>query len=129
MTSKKVECSFNWKFHSKPGLYQFNCRNYTIVVKHHVVEPSCCWAKVLTHELWFFIVTHQCFMKLCMYWIAINDFQLGLQLQCALRVFIVLSCLISVSVNFSACLVTGKTSPITYQVLGYFMIRLARGTF
>ena len=30
-----------------------------------------------------------------------------------------LSCLISVSVNFSTVLVIGKTSPVTYQVLGH----------
>ncbi|KAI0512015.1 hypothetical protein KFK09_012649 [Dendrobium nobile] len=34
-------------------------------------------------------------------------------------VFIVVSCLISVSVNFSTFLVIGKTSPVTYQVLGH----------
>ncbi|KAH7672505.1 Glucose-6-phosphate/phosphate and phosphoenolpyruvate/phosphate antiporter domain-containing protein [Dioscorea alata] len=34
-------------------------------------------------------------------------------------VFILLSCLISVSVNFSTFLVIGKTSPVTYQVLGH----------
>lgn len=34
-------------------------------------------------------------------------------------VFIVLSCLISVSVNFSTFLVIGKTSPVTYQVVGH----------
>ncbi|KAG2260217.1 hypothetical protein Bca52824_079511 [Brassica carinata] len=34
-------------------------------------------------------------------------------------VFIVLSCMISVSVNFSTFLVIGKTSPVTYQVLGH----------
>ncbi|MBA0820249.1 hypothetical protein Gohar_021836 [Gossypium harknessii] len=33
--------------------------------------------------------------------------------------FIVLSCLISVTVNFSTFLVIGKTSPVTYQVLGH----------
>ncbi|KAL6979338.1 UDP-xylose transporter 1 [Sarracenia purpurea var. burkii] len=33
--------------------------------------------------------------------------------------FIVLSCLIAVSVNFSTFLVIGKTSPVTYQVLGH----------
>ncbi|KDP45715.1 hypothetical protein JCGZ_17322 [Jatropha curcas] len=33
--------------------------------------------------------------------------------------FIVLSCLISVSVNFSTFMVIGKTSPVTYQVLGH----------
>lgn len=35
------------------------------------------------------------------------------------QAFIVLSCLISVSVNFSTFLVIGKTSPVTYQVLGH----------
>ncbi|KAL5192464.1 UDP-xylose transporter 3 [Glycine soja] len=34
-------------------------------------------------------------------------------------VFIILSCLISISVNFSTFLVIGKTSPVTYQVLGH----------
>lgn len=34
-------------------------------------------------------------------------------------VFIILSCLISVSVNFSTFFVIGKTSPVTYQVLGH----------
>lgn len=33
--------------------------------------------------------------------------------------FIVLSCMISVSVNFSTFLVIGKTSAVTYQVLGH----------
>lgn len=36
-----------------------------------------------------------------------------------LQAFISLSCLISVSVNFSTFLVIGKTSPVTYQVLGH----------
>lgn len=36
-----------------------------------------------------------------------------------LQFFIVLSCLISVSVNFSTFLVIGKTSAVTYQVLGH----------
>ena len=33
--------------------------------------------------------------------------------------FIVLSCVIAVSVNFSTFLVIGTTSPVTYQVLGH----------
>ena len=36
-----------------------------------------------------------------------------------LQFFIALSCLISVSVNFSTFLVIGKTSAVTYQVLGH----------
>ena len=36
-----------------------------------------------------------------------------------LQFFIVLSCMISVSVNFSTFLVIGKTSAVTYQVLGH----------
>lgn len=36
-----------------------------------------------------------------------------------MQVFIILSCLIAVSVNFSTFLVIGKTSPVTYQVLGH----------
>lgn len=35
------------------------------------------------------------------------------------QVFILLSCLIAVLVNFSTFLVIGKTSPVTYQVLGH----------
>lgn len=35
------------------------------------------------------------------------------------QAFIILSCLIAVSVNFSTFLVIGKTSPVTYQVLGH----------
>ncbi|ERN08375.1 hypothetical protein AMTR_s00148p00057680 [Amborella trichopoda] len=34
-------------------------------------------------------------------------------------IFIILSCIIAVSVNFSTFLVIGKTSPVTYQVLGH----------
>lgn len=36
-----------------------------------------------------------------------------------LQGFILLSCLIAVSVNFSTFLVIGKTSPVTCQVLGH----------
>jgi solute carrier family 35, member E3 len=47
-------------------------------------------------------------------------FQLNLiLLSFHVQFFIVLSCLISVSVNFSTFLVIGKTSPVTYQVLGH----------
>lgn len=35
------------------------------------------------------------------------------------QTFIILSCVIAVSVNFSTFLVIGKTSPVTYQVLGH----------
>lgn len=42
-------------------------------------------------------------------------------------VFIILSCLISVSVNFSTFLVIGKTSPVTYQVLGHLKTCLVLG--
>ncbi|KAK4760586.1 hypothetical protein SAY87_005479 [Trapa incisa] len=42
-------------------------------------------------------------------------------------VFIVLSCLIAVSVNFSTFLVIGKTSPVTYQVLGHLKTCLILG--
>ncbi|XP_055834346.1 UDP-xylose transporter 1 [Solanum dulcamara] len=41
--------------------------------------------------------------------------------------FIVLSCLIAVSVNFSTFLVIGKTSPVTYQVLGHLKTCLVLG--
>ncbi|KAK9230010.1 hypothetical protein WN944_022977 [Citrus x changshan-huyou] len=41
------------------------------------------------------------------------------QIVSSAKFFIVLSCLISVSVNFSTFLVIGKTSPVTYQVLGH----------
>lgn len=38
-----------------------------------------------------------------------------------------LSCLISVSVNFSTFLVIGKTSPVTYQVLGHLKTCIVLG--
>ena len=38
-----------------------------------------------------------------------------------------LSCLIAVSVNFSTFLVIGKTSPVTYQVLGHLKTCLVLG--
>lgn len=44
-----------------------------------------------------------------------------------LQAFIVLSCMISVSVNFSTFLVIGKTSPVTYQVLGHLKTCLVLG--
>lgn len=44
-----------------------------------------------------------------------------------LQAFIILSCLISVSVNFSTFLVIGKTSPVTYQVLGHLKTCLVLG--
>ncbi|MCL7042625.1 hypothetical protein MKW94_020026, partial [Papaver nudicaule] len=57
--------------------------------------------------------------------------------SCPYQVFIVLSCLISVSVNFSTFLVIRKTSPVTCQVLVHlktclvpaFGYILLRGTF
>ncbi|CAL0327555.1 unnamed protein product [Lupinus luteus] len=42
-------------------------------------------------------------------------------------IFISLSCLISISVNFSTFLVIGKTSPVTYQVLGHLKTCLVLG--
>ncbi|KAE8677081.1 putative protein TPRXL-like [Hibiscus syriacus] len=41
--------------------------------------------------------------------------------------FIILSCIISVSVNFSTFLAIGKTSPVTYQVLGHLKTCLVLG--
>eukprot|EP00249_Psilotum_nudum_P003951 c17462_g1_i1 orf=1-861(-) len=41
--------------------------------------------------------------------------------------FIILSCLIAVSVNFSTFLVLGKTSPVSYQVLGHLKTCLVLG--
>ncbi|TMX05256.1 hypothetical protein EJD97_025565, partial [Solanum chilense] len=41
--------------------------------------------------------------------------------------FILLSCLIAVSVNFTTFLVIGKTSPVTYQVLGHLKTCLVLG--
>ncbi|XP_042375336.1 UDP-xylose transporter 3-like [Zingiber officinale] len=48
-----------------------------------------------------------------------NQNVFGFNYTTQVLVFIVLSCLISVSVNFSTFLVIGKTSPVTYQVLGH----------
>lgn len=44
-----------------------------------------------------------------------------------LQGFIILSCVIAVSVNFSTFLVIGKTSPVTYQVLGHLKTCLVLG--
>jgi solute carrier family 35 protein E3 len=41
--------------------------------------------------------------------------------------FITMSCVIAVSVNFSTFLVIGKTSPVTYQVLGHLKTCLVLG--
>ncbi|KAG5515515.1 hypothetical protein RHGRI_036524 [Rhododendron griersonianum] len=41
--------------------------------------------------------------------------------------FIILSCVIAVFVNFSTFLVIGKTSPVTYQVLGHLKTCLVLG--
>lgn len=43
------------------------------------------------------------------------------------QAFIMLSCLIAVAVNFSTFLVLGKTSPVTYQVLGHLKTCLILG--
>lgn len=43
------------------------------------------------------------------------------------QAFIILSCVIAVSVNFSTFLVIGKTSPVTYQVLGHLKTCLVLG--
>lgn len=50
-----------------------------------------------------------------------------LQLVICVQIFIILSCLIAVSVNFSTFLVIGKTSPVTYQVLGHLKTCLVLG--
>lgn len=44
-----------------------------------------------------------------------------------MQVVILLSCLIAVLVNFSTFLVIGKTSPVTYQVLGHLKTCLVLG--
>lgn len=43
------------------------------------------------------------------------------------QTFIIMSCVIAVSVNFSTFLVIGKTSPVTYQVLGHLKTCLVLG--
>ncbi|XP_074286446.1 UDP-xylose transporter 3-like [Silene latifolia] len=48
-----------------------------------------------------------------------NQNVFGFKYTTQVVVVIILSCLISVSVNFSTFLVIGKTSPVTYQVLGH----------
>ncbi|XP_010252081.1 PREDICTED: uncharacterized membrane protein At1g06890-like [Nelumbo nucifera] len=52
-------------------------------------------------------------------WLLTNQNVFAFKYTPQVLVFIVLSCLISVSVNFSTFLVIGKTSPVTYQVLGH----------
>ncbi|KAH7537659.1 UDP-xylose transporter 3 [Ziziphus jujuba] len=52
-------------------------------------------------------------------WFLTNQNVFAFKYTTEVVVFIALSCLISVSVNFSTFLVIGKTSPVTYQVLGH----------
>ncbi|XXG86009.1 hypothetical protein AAC387_Pa11g1001 [Persea americana] len=52
-------------------------------------------------------------------WLLTNQNVFAFKYTPQVLAFIVLSCLISVSVNFSTFLVIGKTSPVTYQVLGH----------
>lgn len=52
-------------------------------------------------------------------WILTNQNVFAFDYTTQVLFFIVLSCLISVSVNFSTFLVIGKTSPVTNQVLGH----------
>ena len=74
---------------------------YTTQVTVRVKSSSSAFYLFLFHSILFmFIICSQLFHS-------------------ALQVFIVLSCLISISVNFSTFLVIGKTSPVTYQVLGH----------
>ena len=56
-----------------------------------------------------------------------NLFKMFTRYAILMQVFIVLSCLISISVNFSTFLVIGKTSPVTYQVLGHLKTCLVLG--
>ena len=78
---------------------------------------------LLTNQNVFaFKYTSQVVVRLSLAWILPSLFAFDICLHvllCLLQFFIVLSCMISVSVNFSTFLVIGKTSPVTYQVLGH----------
>ncbi|XP_008233865.1 PREDICTED: uncharacterized membrane protein At1g06890-like isoform X1 [Prunus mume] len=52
-------------------------------------------------------------------WFLTNQNVFAFKYTTQVLAFIIISCLISVSVNFSTFLVIGKTSPVTYQVLGH----------
>ncbi|KAM1562110.1 hypothetical protein ACFX1Z_005153 [Malus domestica] len=52
-------------------------------------------------------------------WFLTNQNVFAFKYTTQVLVFIIMSCLISVSANFSIFLVIGKTSPVTYQVLGH----------
>ncbi|CAK9141241.1 unnamed protein product [Ilex paraguariensis] len=60
-------------------------------------------------------------------WLLTNQNVFAFKYTPQVLAFIVLSCLISVSVNFSTFLVIGKTSPVTYQVLGHLKTCLVLG--
>eukprot|EP00268_Persea_americana_P047908 TRINITY_DN5020_c0_g1_i6.p1 TRINITY_DN5020_c0_g1~~TRINITY_DN5020_c0_g1_i6.p1 ORF type:complete len:184 (-),score=14.64 TRINITY_DN5020_c0_g1_i6:314-865(-) len=60
-------------------------------------------------------------------WLLTNQNVFAFKYTPQVLVFIVLSCLISISVNFSTFLVIGKTSPVTYQVLGHLKTCLVLG--
>ncbi|XP_058179679.1 UDP-xylose transporter 3 [Rhododendron vialii] len=60
-------------------------------------------------------------------WLLTNQNVFAFKYTPQVLAFIVLSCMISVSVNFSTFLVIGKTSPVTYQVLGHLKTCLVLG--
>ncbi|KAL0928890.1 hypothetical protein M5K25_000820 [Dendrobium thyrsiflorum] len=93
-----------------------------------------CIAQIMTNNIQkrFKVTSTQLLYQSCLYqaltlvttgpfvdWLLTNQNVFAFKYTPQVLVFIVLSCLISVSVNFSTFLVIGKTSPVTYQVLGH----------
>lgn len=93
-----------------------------------------CIAQIMTNNIQkrYKVTSTQLLYQSCLYqaltlvatgpfvdWLLTNQNVFAFKYTLQVMVFIVLSCLISVSVNFSTFLVIGKTSPVTYQVLGH----------
>ncbi|CAM6088262.1 unnamed protein product [Calypogeia fissa] len=91
---------------------QLNAIGSVLSIKASKYRPhSCCISQVLT-RLYPFLIGPSLDGALTKQ----NMFAFSYTMK--VLFFITLSCLISVSVNFSTFLVIGKTSPLTYQVLG-----------
>lgn len=96
----------NHLINHRPLSWWISNREECVCIRLH---NSCSGNIWLLQSLWL----HHTVKFPCLFYL-----QLLTMLFCV-QFFIILSCLISVSVNFSTFLVIGKTSPVTYQVLGH----------
>ncbi|RYR34017.1 hypothetical protein Ahy_A10g048728 isoform C [Arachis hypogaea] len=107
-------------------------RNYCSCIQHNYESYICLSHMTNTIQKKFKVSSTQLLYQSCPYQAATllvsgpfldkfltNQNVFAFNYTTQVTVFIVLSCLISISVNFSTFLVIGKTSPVTYQVLGH----------